>query len=116
MYKSTCLIIIIYLLQLLLFNIPLYAVIIANFVNFHSQMASSLNALGVPHTRVTLQSVYEVASVTLTFEITLNSTIPFQEAVSIGELLDSLSIEFGNTAEVTVFEGSRGVQGVIPSG
>ena len=79
-------------------------------------MASSLNTLSIPHTSVTLLSVYEVASATLTFEITLNSMVFFEEAGSIDELLDSLSTEFEDAAQVIVFEGSRGVQGVIPSG
>ena len=77
-------------------------------------MAGLLSDYNVPYTTVSLQSVY-IASVSLTFEVTLNSSASeYEEAFS--GFLNFFNIELTSFGGFAVLPGARGSLGVIPSG
>lgn len=77
-------------------------------------MAGILVENGVPFVEVRLQSVY-IASVSLTFEVVLNSTIDdYQD--SLGGFLEYFNTELNTFGDYFVLEGGRGSLGVVPSG
>ncbi len=78
------------------------------------QMENLLRENGVPFVSVTLQSVY-VASVSLTFQVALNSTVNNYED-RLSQFLTYFNTELDTFADYFVLEGGRGTLGVIPSG
>ncbi len=76
-------------------------------------MAAILTDRNVSFMSVTLLSVY-VASISLTFEVKLNSSTDYTS--NLNEFVEYFNNELHALAEYDVFEGSRGLLGVVPSG
>ncbi len=77
-------------------------------------MAVILMENNVSFVRVSLQSKF-VASVSLTFEVILNSSVEdFQSSLT--SFLEYFTTELTTLGDYSVFEGGRGSLGVIPSG
>ncbi len=77
------------------------------------QMTAILTERSVSFTSVTLLSVY-IASISLTFEVKLNSSTDYTSGVS--EFMEYFNDESFQLGEYNVFEGSRGLLGIVPSG
>lgn len=78
------------------------------------QMAIVLSDNSVPFTRVNLISFY-IASISLTFEVELNSSVQNYQDIST-YFLDFFTYEFYALGDYYIFQGSRGSLGIIPSG
>ncbi len=77
-------------------------------------MAVILMENNVSFVRVSLQSKF-VASVSLTFEVILNSSVEdFQSSLT--SFLEYFTTDLTTLGDYSVFEGGRGSLGVIPSG
>ncbi len=76
-------------------------------------MTAILIDRNVSFTSVTLLSVY-VASISLTFEVKLNSSTDYMSGVN--QFMEYFNNELHALAEYNVFEGSRGLLGIVPSG
>ncbi len=77
------------------------------------QLARILTENNVPFTSVTLVSMY-VASISLTFEVKLNSSTDNQSGLA--EFMDYFNSEFDILGDYNLSEGSKGSLSIVLSG